>query len=263
MHSHHQIQSTNLHTQSKGKIVSLQPGKFISRPRPAEAYKVDAENMAIVAAWCGGKIIVPDAEKPEVLTTLAGAALPTPAQATRAYIQLPEGNGRVANKSWLQARVGDYVVKQGRKFKKFTADAFEYAYQAAQAVPSLPYAVPNDGTVLEAIGTTPIFDQMMAEVRKGVATQTPPEVVAANLTTLVRENAQYEPVNLNASSQSVTFSEEQVEYDMEMDRQARLRGRMQSTADRRELARSEALESDLDPNLAVTDRGAEQSGTVN
>lgn len=65
--------------------------RFSRRPETVEAVQVTAENLAEVAAWCGG--VVHEPENPKFRP-------PIPAQA---YVQLPH---------WVRCHLGDWVLRR-------------------------------------------------------------------------------------------------------------------------------------------------------
>jgi hypothetical protein len=203
--------------------VSLQPQTFVTKIRQVQAYQVDSENFAVVAAWCGGEIHVPDANEPEAITVLAGAAIPSPGDATRAFIKL--NNARLGNPAWGKAFVGDWVVKQGRTFKKYTDQAFTNSYRPSEGFATLPYT--GNPEIVEEIGSTPIYDAVVAELQRSTVTQMPLETVAVNVTKAVKNLPSYDVVEMNANEP------------------------VASTAERRELDRSVRFEEGQDVSREV------------
>lgn len=81
--------------------------KFARKPFVVEAVQVTEENMAEVAAWCGGEVRTADKK-------------------ANAYIKL--GVYHAINKRQTQAFVGDWVLKMGKGFKIYLEKAMSKTF---------------------------------------------------------------------------------------------------------------------------------------
>lgn len=92
--------------------MALEIKTFRRRPLFVEAVTVTAENMAEVAAWCGGKVKTDDSDEP-----------------TKGQQYIKVKVKRPLNDRQTRAYVDDKVLKANVSFKVYTPKAFEVSFE--------------------------------------------------------------------------------------------------------------------------------------
>jgi hypothetical protein len=113
----------------------LSPAKYVRKPFYIDGVQVTADNMAAVAAWCGGILQSKDTRSGPVPYVSVAVTHPVNERQTMAY-------------------VGDWVLKANTTFKVYTAKAFEQNFE-----PSTD-GVRCNNTTMTADGGPCVFDKL-------------------------------------------------------------------------------------------------------